>query len=252
MANFLIVFITLLAIVNGTLLTRFVIVRSSFHTRIAAGTVVGIALLVWTSFLVAMAFGLNRVSIVTVLVLSLFGLFALIRIVGLDGIRNDLGKAQVSKIGILYYAAWAALLAWLFGRVVMFYLEGLHTAPAINFGDLPFHFSAITSFAYGENLPPQNPIFAGMKFTYPFLIDFLTAFFIRSGADWRAAFFVGNFPLAIALVCLIESLTLAIFRNHLAARLAPVVFLFNGGLGFIKFFRDFSSQDRGLMQFLAH
>ena len=142
------------------------------------------------------------------------------------------------------------MLAWLFARVVMFYPDGMHTAPANNYGDLPFHFSAITSFAYGENLPPQTPIFAGMKFTYPFLIDYLTAFFIRCGADWRSAFFVENIALALALVRLIETLTLKIFNNTVAARLAPVIFLFNGGLGFINFFREFGEQSNGLFNFL--
>src|SRR6266540_2191223 len=134
----------------------------------------------------------------------------------------------------------------------MFYPGGMHTAPANNYGDLPFHFSVITSFAYGENLPPQNPIFAGMKFTYPFLIDFLTAFFIRCGADWRSAFFVENLALALALVRLIEALTLKMFNNIVATRIAPVIFLFNGGLGFINFFREFGAQSGGLLNFLSH
>jgi hypothetical protein len=163
-----------------------------------------------------------------------------------------LPEVALDKIGVVYYAAWTALLAWLFSRVVMFYPDGLRTAPANNYGDLPFHFSVITSFAYGENLPPQNPIFAGMNFTYPFLIDFLTAFFIRCGADWRAAFFVENIALALALVGLIELLTLKIFNDRFAARLAPVIFLFNGGLGFINFFRDLGARDDGLFDFLAH
>jgi hypothetical protein len=154
--------------------------------------------------------------------------------------------------GCVYYVAWAALLAWLFSRVVMFYPDGMHTAPANNYGDLPFHFSVITSFAYGENLPPQNPIFAGMKFTYPFLIDFLTAFFIRCGAGWRSAFFVENVALALALVRLIEALTLKIFNNVVAARIAPAIFLFNGGLGFINFFREFGAQPDDLPNFLSH
>jgi hypothetical protein len=134
----------------------------------------------------------------------------------------------------------------------MFYPGGMHTAPANNYGDLPFHLSVITSFAYGENLPPQNPIFAGIQFTYPFLIDFLTAFFIRCGADWRSAFFVENLALALALVRLIEELTLKMFNNIVAARIAPVIFLFNGGLGFTNFFREFGAQSGGLFNFLSH
>src|SRR5262249_1927079 len=89
-------------------------------------------------------------------------------------------------------------------------------------------------------------------FTYPFLIDFLTAFFIRCGADWRSAFFVENLALALALVRLIEALTLKMFNNIVAARIAPVIFLFNGGLGFINFFSEFRAQSGGLLNFLSH
>lgn len=252
MGTLLIILITLLAVANGALLTLPVIEKTSPQTRIAVGSVIGIAILSWIAFLTALPLGLNATSIGTTVAILIMVLVIQLRFIGLDRIMAGLREFKASKTGVVYYAAWTALLAWLFARVVMFYPDGLHTAPANNYGDLPFHFSAITSFAYGENLPPQNPIFAGMKFTYPFLIDFLTAFFIRCGADWRSAFFVENIALSLALVRLIETLTLKIFKNSAAARLAPVIFLFNGGFGFINFFRDFSAQGGALMDFAAH
>lgn len=252
MGTLLITIITLLAISNGALLTLFVIEKSSPQTRVAIGSVIGIAALAWIVFLTALPLGLNATSISVTVAALVMVLAIQLRFLGRDRALAELREFKASRIGVIYYAAWTALLAWLFSRVVMFYPDGLHTAPVNNFGDLPFHFSVITSFAYGENLPPQNPIFAGMKFTYPFLIDFLTAFFIRCGADWRSAFFVENIALALSLVRLIETLTLKIFNNAIAARLAPVIFLFNGGLGFINFFRDFSAQENGLLDFVAH
>jgi hypothetical protein len=249
MGILLIVFITLLAVGTGYWLTRVFITRLSPVARLAVGSVTGIALLSWTGFLSALALGLSAASIgVTVAILLLAGA-ASFRFASRDHQGSVLeGGPAVSG----FHLAWAALLAWLFSRVVMFQPDGMHTAPANNFGDLPFHFSVITSFAYGDNLPPQSPIFAGMKFTYPFLIDFLTAFFIRCGADWRAAFFVSSFPLAFSLVCAIEWLTWTLFRNAWAARLAPPIFLFNGGLGFVTFFRDLGERTAGLMDFLSH
>src|SRR5215475_4483939 len=250
MGTLFIISISLLAIANGALLTLPVIEKTQSATRIAIGSVIGIAALSWIAFLTALALGLNAISIgITVGILAI-GLAIQIRCIGRERIGAALRDFEMGLAGVIYYAAWMALLAWLFARVIMFYPDGMHTAPANNYGDLPFHFSAITSFAYGENLPPQTPIFAGMKFTYPFLIDFLTAFFIRCGADWRPAFFVENIALALALVRLIETLTLKIFNNTLAARLAPVIFLFNGGFGFIDFFREFGEQPNSLFNFL--
>lgn len=256
MFNLLVVLVTALAIVNGSLLSWFLGERLSLRARISIGAVVGLALLAWTGFLTALALGLGGLSIGLTVGLFLVLAFWLFRRVGRERISAAVGAAfggQGWDWGeILYVGGWSVLLLALFSRVVMFDVDGLHTAPANNFGDLPFHFSVITSFAYGENLPPQNPIFAGMKFTYPFLIDFLTAFFIRCGADWRVAFFVENFALALALVGVIEFLTMRIFRQRLAARLAPVVFLFNGGLGFINFFRELYDPIGDRLQFLTH
>jgi hypothetical protein len=259
MGTLIILFITFLAIANGTWLTCLVVEKASLRVRLLIGAVVGLALLAWIGFMAALAFKLNAVSIGITTVILAAGFVALLQKIPFKNFRASLNGAKPDKVSIVYYTAWAALLVWLFSRVVMFYPDGLHTAPANNFGDLPFHFGVITSFAYGENLPPQNPIFAGMKFTYPFLIDFLTAFFIRCGADWRAAFFVENIVLSLALVGVIELMTRRITQSHAAGLIAPVVFLFNGGLGFLNFFQQLSrffndpqQAKLGLVHFLAY
>ncbi len=250
MGTLFIISISFLSIANGALLTFPVIKKLQSLTRMAIGTVIGMAGLSWLALLTGLTLGLNALSIgLTVAILAIC-LAIQIRFIGRERIGAAIRDIEISPAGVIYYAAWTAFLAWLFSRVVMFYPDGMHTAPANNYGDLPFHFSVITSFAYGDNLPPQSPIFSGMKFTYPFLIDYLTAFFIRCGADWRTAFFAENIALALALVRLIESLTLKLFNNIVAARLAPVIFLFNGGFGFINFFREFGSQPNSLFNFL--
>lgn len=259
MGILIIVFLTLLAIANGTWLTCLVVEKASLRARVVVGAVIGVALLAWVAFLSALAFRLNGVSIGITAAILIAGFVALLGKVPFKRFRASLDETGLDKIGLAYYAAWTLLLVWLFIRVVTFQPDGLHTAPLNNFGDLPFHFGVITSFAYGENLPPQNPIFAGMKFTYPFLIDFLTAFFIRCGANWRAAFFVENIVLALALVGLIEMLALRITKNRAAALIAPVIFLFNGGFGFLNFFQQLSlffndpqQAKLGLLHFLGH
>ena len=218
MANFQAVLITLCAINFGTLLTYQVIQQATIPTRICAGSIIGLALLAWLGFLAALIFGLNVLSIGLAAVILATGLVFLLSRVSSVQFEADWRITNRSKGEIFYYSAWIVLLIMLFSRVVMFYPDGLHTAPANNFGDLPFHFGVITSFAYGENLPPENPIFAGMRFTYPFLIDFLTAMFIKLGASWRVAFIVVNLPLSLALVGLLNFLTYRLTGNRMAAR----------------------------------
>ena len=41
--------------------------------------------------------------------------------------------------------------------------------------DLSFHAALAASFAHGENFPPQHPEFAGVRLTYPFVVDFVAA-----------------------------------------------------------------------------
>ena len=252
MATILIILITLPAIVLGSIATCLVVERINLFTRLAAGSVLGLAALPWVGYLSAITFGLNAISISVTLVIINLGLALLIRIVSPSRLAAIFKDFEVSKTGIIYYALWSALLVWLFSRVVMFYPDGLYTAPANNYGDLPFHLGIVTSFAYGENLPPVNPIFAGTKFTYPFLIDFLTAFFIRCGADWPTAFFIENIILSLALIFLIEEFTICLTGNRLAARIAPIIFLFNGGLGFFNFFHNLGTKTTGLIDFMIH
>ncbi len=245
--------LAVLAIANGALLTWLFVEDARLPARLCAGAVCGLALLSWIGFLTALVFGLNGVSIGVTIAIEIAILIVVWRSVSTARLRAEAGRFNPQFGGLVYYAAWVALLSWLFSRVVMFYPDGMHTAPLNNFGDLPFHFSVISSFAYGENLPPENPIFAGSKFTYPFLIDFLTAVFIRTGADLRVAFFLENLALSLSLVGLIDLIARKISGSSLAGRLAPVIFLFNGGLGFLNFFRDLgNSPGGGLIALLTH
>ncbi|MBI1764337.1 MAG: hypothetical protein HYR56_23165 [Acidobacteria bacterium] len=252
MGNLFAVLLTIGAISFGSLLTYRVIPQTTLPTRVCIGSVVGLAALAWLGFLSALALGLTTLAIGVTAAVLVCGLLALALSVNQANLQADWRSSGRNQGEVLYYSVWAALLIMLFSRVVMFQPDGLHTAPANNYGDLPFHFGVITSFAYGENLPPENPIFAGMRFTYPFLIDFLTAFFIKLGADWRVAFFVENLPLSLALVGLLNFLTYRLTGNRLAARLTPLIFLFNGGLGFLNFFQDLGRATDGWWQFLTH
>ncbi|HWQ34949.1 MAG TPA: hypothetical protein VNQ79_19045 [Blastocatellia bacterium] len=252
MGTLLVLLLTLLAVADGWLLTFLVLTRASFFARLCYGAVTGLLALAWLSLLVSLLTSLNGVAVaITTLVLVAAGV-VLCKTIAPDRLREALRAAAPDRWSVIYYLAWSVLLGWLFSRVVSFSEDGMHTAPMNNYGDLPFHFSVITSFAFGENLPPQNPIFHGLPFTYPFLIDFLTAFFRRAGADWPLAFFIENFTLAIALVGSIELLTMKLTGSRLAARLAPVIFLFNGGFGFIWFLRDLGGSLSDITGFLTH
>ena len=84
--------------------------------------------------------------------------------------------------------------------------EGIFTGVLNNFGDLPFHLSVISGFAFGNNFPPEDPTYAGVRFTYPFLTDFVSAIFVRCGADLRQSMFIENFVVGVGLCWVAASL----------------------------------------------
>jgi hypothetical protein len=125
--------------------------------------------------------------------------------------------------------------------------DGISTGLLNNFGDLPFHLSVITSFAYGNNFPPEDPTYAGIRFTYPFLSDFASALFVRCGADLRQSMFIENLVLGISFVGLLHRWALVMLRNKLAAVITPVLVLLNGGFGWVLLFNKANENDYGLL-----
>lgn len=151
----------------------------------------------------------------------------------------------------VFYFLIALLLLLVFDRALFELPDGIYTGVQNNFGDLPFHLSVINGFARGENFPPQDPTFAGVRFTYPFLADFVAAMFVRAGASLRGAMFVENFVLALSFIGLLHRWTLELVRDRVAALIAPVLILFSGGFGWLRFVREWRESRQTLFDYLA-
>ena len=163
-------------------------------------------------------------------------------------------RAHPSRnFGVLPITRSFFIVFWFFFDRVMFELKDtIYTGGSQNLGDLPFHLGAIFSFTDGNNFPPQNPSWAGAKFSYPFIADFLTACFVKLGADVRNALVVQDVAWAFALMVVLERFVVKLTNSKLAGRIAPALLVFSGGLGFIWFFNDFWASGKGLSDFLWH
>ena len=160
-------------------------------------------------------------------------------------------KSSVAGIGYLaFYLGIAILLAMVFNRAVFERPDGIYTGVMNNLGDLPLHLQVINSFAQGHNLPPEDPTFAGVRFAYPFLVDFLAAMLVRAGAGVIFAMWLQNMVMALALVGLLHYWTVLLTRNRLAGVIAPLLVLFSGGLGWWLLFSEGSSD--GLFAMLGN
>lgn len=252
--------IILLTTSGGTILTYLYEKEDSLLVRVGAGNVIGSVIFGTIAFLLACFLGFSTATISIALIISLLPLILLANkniyqnlVTNLRKARGKFEGATLKKfLNFLYYVSILIILAVFFDRAMIETKEGIFTGGSNNLGDLPFHLGAIFSFTEGNNFPPENPSFAGAKFTYPFLVDFFAACLMKFGATVRDAMFWQNITLGFSLVILFEKFAVALTKNRLAGKLAPVIFLFSGGLGFVIFFRDYWQDGRSIFEMIWH
>jgi hypothetical protein len=248
----------LLITVGGTFLTYLYEKEDSLLVRLGAGNVIGSAIFGTVGFLLACFFGLSATIVLVALVISLLPLILLTNKniqqnfkANLQTAKGKFEGASVRKfLTFLYYFSILIILGMFFNRAMIETKDGIFTGASNNLGDLPFHLGAIFSFTEANNFPPQNPSFAGAKFTYPFLVDFIVACLMKFGAKVTDAMFWQNLTLGFSLVVLFEKFTFALTKNRLAGKLAPIIFLLSGGLGFAIFFRDYWNDGRSIFEYI--
>ena len=251
--------LTLLVTTSGTIATYLYDEGASFAARLCAGACLGLTALGLIGFVFASFIGLNTTSIILTVIVLLLPLLILrnrerrnavrsdLRTVS-QAIRRNLRKPSAASLGyVVFYAAVAIILARVFDRAMIETPEGVATGAINNFGDLPFHLSVITSFAYGNNFPPEDPTYAGVRFTYPFLTDFISAVFVRCGATLRESLFLENFVVAVAFFGLLHRWALELVKDRLAALATPLLVFLSGGFGWVLLWDAMKRSETGLI-----
>jgi len=249
--------LVLLVTFSGTVATYLYDENASLAARLCAGAAIGLAALGLIGFVVASLVGLTVPAVLFSAVICCSPLALLTDGTIMGRLRKDidaasiatrrLTKADTTSIGyFLFYVVVAVVLWKVFSRAVIEDSTGLSTGLLNNFGDLPFHLSVITSFAFGNNFPPEDPTYAGVRFTYPFMSDFVSAMFVRCGADLRESMFIENYVLGLAFVGLLHRWALVMLRDKLAAIITPLLVLLNGGLGWTQLFTKAGTNEGGL------
>jgi hypothetical protein len=258
--------LVLLVTASGTLASFLYDDDAAFAARLCAGACIGIAALGLLGFVFASFLGLTPLAILlTLLVIVALPLLSLTNpnyraVVQRDlratsrAIRQALSEPTRIPLGYTaFYLVVAAILWRAFQRAMIDLPEGIFTGLLNNFGDLPFHLSVITGFSFGNNFPPEDPTYAGVRFTYPFLTDFVSAIFVRCGADLRQSMFIENFVVALAFVGLMHRWALVMLRDRLAAIITPVLVLLNGGFGWVLLWNQITQKnENGLIGVLQN
>lgn len=124
---------------------------------------------------------------------------------------------------------------------------GIYSGSAGN--DLNFHAALISSFRYGQNFPPQYTLLPPESLFYPYMPDFHAAVLMAGGLSLRSALILTALWLGAVIAGLFYCFALRIARSQNVATLATLLFLLNGGLGFIHFFRDWWHSDKSPLEF---
>lgn len=250
--------LVLLVTLSGVIVTYLYDENASLGARLCAGACLGLTALSLVGFVVASLVGLTGPAILISAAIVCSPIALLKDAAIWQRVQHDLNGASAwtrrlftrpdswSIIHFVFYVGVILVLWKVFDRAVIEDARGISTGLLNNFGDLPFHISVITSFAFGNNFPPEDPTYAGIRFTYPFLSDFASAMFLRCGASLQQSMFVVSFTLAVAFVGLVHRWALVMLRDRLAALFTPFIVLLNGGFGWLLLFQKAGTDEGGL------
>ncbi len=257
-----VIIIIILSTLAGFLITSFLNTESIIE-RLVYGFVFGLGLYTWFTYLFSLFFGLGFLSILSsILLVSLIGtvifiyrykLFKDLVFCESLALKNRILNKRYSYIvHFLIFTAFSIIFCRLFYRTIIWNDGDMFIGLPNNYGDLPLHLSYITSFVWGNNIPPQDPIYAGERLAYPMLADFLSAILLKLGLDFRDIVFVPGFLLTMAFFGILYYFVYRLTKKRVAALTGCFIFFFSGGFGFYYFFQDLKSSQLGFSQFLLN
>lgn len=190
---------------------------------------IGQILLTWILFIVSWIVGsIEPIQIIAILtIIAVAGIFDNTSAFKLPNFKTKeiITFFPVLIISAYFYFVYTHLFFWENGNLV----AGWITV----WGDWPSHMEKAASFAFGNNFPPQMPGFAGQLLSYPFLVDFNSAVLWKLSGDLTASFVVPGLLSVFLSLFLLAHFYKLISKNSKVAILALLLFLTNGGLGFI-------------------
>lgn len=254
----------LLAVLSGTLLTWRYLPDAPLPVRIAGGAATGLVLSALIGYGTALVLGLGPLSDAVAAILTLTPALWLRVPSNRRRVQDDL-HAVFSPESLLRHARVAvplgvALLAVgvVFTASVYYkpdpdsHLPAIYTGDQNNLGDLPLHLALATSFWRGQNIPPQDVEFAGVRMPYPFLVDFQTAQLYSLGGPLVGAMVLHDGVMAVIFFGLLYLWGAAFTGDRRAGAFTMLIVFFSGGLGFLDFVAQTRLNPGAMAALLAH
>src|SRR3989344_3188936 len=126
---------------------------------------------------------------------------------------------------------WVVVFWLTFSQTMFRQNDGVFGACSNCWGDWSAHTSYMASFAFGRNFPPSLPILACEKFSYPFLVDLITAGVVKLGVDWVKAMVAVSLVTAVGLAGAVIAFGWKLTGKFKIGVVTALVFFLNGGVG---------------------
>ena len=206
----------------------------------------------WAAYLITRILGdLNYTTLVILAVVIWV-------VIGFASYKNwNRFQGPTITIGLINKFKLQIILAIIFGAIFgyFFYKGMFHPAgdgmflTATSWYDLAYHLAIATSFLYGQNFPPINPVFPSEPLRYHFMPDFHAAMLMKLGLGIWPTFAITAFIMAMALVGVFYCFARRLSGSGVASFIATLLFFFSGGLGFVLFFEDWRDSKQPFLHF---
>jgi hypothetical protein len=140
----------------------------------------------------------------------------------------------------------------------LFWTHSLETDPTgvysagSTWADFGLHSAIINHLAAFDRMPMDLPVASGAHLTYPYLVDLLSALYLRDGWSLHFSLFLPGILLALAICQLVLSFSLRLFGHVGAAVTGLALFLVVGSATGLRLaYADWQHSGRSLLDFLS-
>jgi hypothetical protein len=225
----------------GMAITKRLFPFTNSAERILWGTVLGTMTSTWAAYVLSRGLSdLNYQSTAALtIVIAALAAFFLYQDLSSRGKRSLPPNWYHEHRGLILVVAFFAPIFFHFFHVGMFHRrEGILYLTLTSWYDMALHLAIANSFVYGHNFPPAYLLLPGEPLRYPLLPDFHAAILLQLGWGLWPCFAITSFVMAISFVGIFFCFARRLLDSQVAAAMATLLFFFNGGLGFILFWRD--------------
>ncbi len=140
---------------------------------------------------------------------------------------------------VAFWAIWFLYFSWFWTHAFWNDVAGNIVAGHINiWGDWAAHFTMGSRFAYVSLSDLASPFLIDQRLSYPFITNWLAAVAIRAGVPFISSFVILSWLGSLAIVAGLGWWYQVWFKSKATTIVATLLFLCNGGLGFIWYLND--------------